>query len=124
MSRFLGEISESLLEKEASRKSSYTADTISNLSSVRQRYVESIKQKKVRKQDEFVPDADVDYENQSQEEIRLKVGVYVEHEVFGKGKVTQLSGRGDSAKAVVQFNNVGPKNLMIKFARLKVLGAS
>ena len=124
VSRFLGEISESLLEKEASRKSSYTADTISNLSSVRQRYVESIKQKKVRKQDEFVPDADVDYENQSQEEIRLKVGVYVEHEVFGKGKVTQLSGRGDSAKAVVQFNNVGPKNLMIKFARLKVLGAS
>ncbi|MBI2429833.1 MAG: UvrD-helicase domain-containing protein [Ignavibacteriales bacterium] len=124
VSRFLSEINESLLEKEASRKSAVTVTTISNLSSVRQRYVESLKQKQERKHEEFAPDAEIDYENQTQEEIRLKVGVYVEHEVFGKGKVTQLSGKGDSAKAVVQFNNVGPKNLMIKFARLKVLGVS
>ena len=70
-----------------------------------------------------MPDEEVDYDNNSQEEIRLKVGVYVEHEVFGKGKVTQLSGKGDSAKAVVHFQGVGPKNLMIKFAHLRILGA-
>jgi hypothetical protein len=30
----------------------------------------------------------VDYDNESQDEIKLKVGAVVEHEVFGRGKVT------------------------------------
>jgi DNA helicase-2/ATP-dependent DNA helicase PcrA len=123
-SRFLSEITESLLAKESPRKTLRTAETISHLSSVRQHYVDAVTTKKKLRTDGFVPDEEVDYENHSQEEIRLKVGVYVEHEVFGKGKVTQLSGKGDSAKAVVHFNTIGPKNLMIKFARLKVLGTS
>lgn len=121
-SRFLSEIHESLLEKETPRKPLYASESISTLSAARQRYQHAIKTKKKIRSDGFSPDEDIDYENHTQEEIPLQVGVYVEHEVFGKGKVTQLSGKGDSAKAVVHFNTVGPKNLMIKFARLKVLG--
>lgn len=123
VSRFLSEILESLLERESSRRSSFSVDTISHLAAVRKRYGNALQQKKEPKNDVFIPDQEVDYANESQEEIRLSVGVYVEHEVFGKGKVTQLSGKGESAKAVVQFQSVGPKNLMIKFARLRVLGA-
>ncbi len=123
VSRFLSEIDQSLLEKESVRRPSFNADVISSLSTSRDRYISSISSKKIEKNDGFTADEEVDYDNETQEEIRLKVGVYVEHEVFGRGKVTQLSGRGDSAKAIVNFQSVGPKNLMIKFARLRVLGA-
>jgi DNA helicase-2/ATP-dependent DNA helicase PcrA len=123
ISRFVSEISDSLLEKEAARRPAYTANVVSSLQNSRERYLNSIHQKKTPKQDAFTPDEEVDYDTDSQDEIRLKVGVYVEHEVFGRGKVTNLSGRGDAAKAIVHFQSVGPKNLMIKFARLRVLGA-
>lgn len=123
VSRFLSEIDQSLLEKESVRRPSFNADVISSLSTSRDRYISSISSKKIEKNDGFTADEEVDYDNETQEEIRLKVGVYVEHEVFGRGKVTQLSGRGDSAKAIVNFQSVGPKNLMVKFARLRVLGA-
>lgn len=121
-SRFVSEIDEKYIHRESARTSPFGAETISQLKNVRQRYAASVKHTPPVKSDAFIPDHEVDYENESQEEIRLSVGVYVQHEVFGKGKVTQLSGRGDSAKAVVQFHSVGPKNLMIKFARLRVLG--
>ncbi|MFA6469249.1 MAG: UvrD-helicase domain-containing protein [Bacteroidota bacterium] len=123
VSRFVSEIPDSMLEKEATRRPAYTANVVSSLQNSRERYLNSIHQKKAGKNDGFTPDEEVDYDNASQEEIRLKVGVYVEHEVFGRGKVTNLSGRGDSAKAIVNFQTVGPKNLMVKFARLRVLGA-
>jgi len=123
VSRFVSEIPDSLLQKDAPRRSSYAVETVSSLQAARRRYTTPAPVKKPKPTDGFVPDNEVDYENESQEEIKLRVGVYVEHEVFGKGKVTQLSGRGDSAKAVVQFQGVGPKNLMIKFARLRVLGS-
>jgi DNA helicase II / ATP-dependent DNA helicase PcrA len=44
----------------------------------------------------------------------------VEHEVFGKGKIVQLAGRGEDAKAIVFFSGVGKKQLMLKFARLRL----
>ncbi|MEI7907915.1 MAG: 3'-5' exonuclease, partial [Bacteroidota bacterium] len=123
VSRFISEISETLLERESVRRPANTANVVSSLQSARERYHSSLQQKKRAKDDAFTPDEEVDYDKESQDEIRLKVGVFVEHEVFGRGKVTNLSGRGESAKAIVNFQSVGPKNLMIKFARLRVLGA-
>jgi DNA helicase-2/ATP-dependent DNA helicase PcrA len=51
----------------------------------------------------------------------LTVGAKVEHEAFGKGKILQLAGKGDSSKAVVLFESVGAKNLMLKYAKLRLL---
>jgi len=51
----------------------------------------------------------------------LKVGCTVEHEVFGRGRVLGISGVGDSAKAVVHFETAGKKNLMLKYANLRLL---
>jgi len=62
-----------------------------------------------------------DYENESQEVVVLRVGAKVEHEVFGRGKILQLAGKGDSSKAVVLFESVGAKNLMLKYAKLRLL---
>ncbi len=69
----------------------------------------------------FEGEAEPDYENESQEMITLRVGAKVEHESFGKGKVLQLAGTGATAKAVVLFDDIGPKNLMLKYAKLRLL---
>lgn len=51
----------------------------------------------------------------------LHRGTKVWHDAFGEGRVVEVSGRGEKAKAVVDFAKVGRKNLMLKFAQLKVL---
>ena len=51
----------------------------------------------------------------------MKRGSQVWHESFGEGRVIEVSGKGEKAKAVVDFPRAGRKNLMLKFANLKVL---
>lgn len=51
----------------------------------------------------------------------LQVGMQVEHEKFGIGQVTGMEGIFPNNKATVQFNKVGQKQLLIKFARLRIL---
>ena len=52
----------------------------------------------------------------------IKAGVQVEHQRFGKGKVLNVEGNGPSRKATVFFPVIGQKQLLLKFARLKVIG--
>jgi len=47
-------------------------------------------------------------------------GMEVVHEKFGKGKVVQVEGEGPNKKATVFFQGVGQKQLLLKFARLKL----
>ncbi len=49
-------------------------------------------------------------------------GIRVEHAQFGEGKVLSMEGRGEQTKAVIFFEGVGQKKLMLRFARLQVLG--
>ncbi|MBE0558622.1 MAG: ATP-binding domain-containing protein, partial [Proteobacteria bacterium] len=69
--------------------------------------------------DGFQADHLPDYESESQEVVEIKRGSLVEHEVFGKGKVIEISGGGEMQKASVKFDSVGVKNLVLKFARLR-----
>ncbi len=52
----------------------------------------------------------------------LVPGALVEHEVFGEGKVLALEGNGQQAKATVFFPDVGQKKLVLRFARLRLIG--
>ncbi len=52
----------------------------------------------------------------------LKPGVIVEHIRFGKGKIINIDGQLPNAKATVDFDNAGVKQLLLKFAKLKILG--
>jgi DNA helicase II / ATP-dependent DNA helicase PcrA len=61
------------------------------------------------------------YEDESQDTPDLRTGSLVEHETFGRGKVLMISGKGDAMKAVVRFDSVGQKSLLLKFARLRIL---
>lgn len=51
----------------------------------------------------------------------LKVGYNVEHDRFGKGKVTQLEGTGGDIKATIFFPRHGSKTVLLRFAKLKIL---
>lgn len=51
----------------------------------------------------------------------IAVGVEVEHDRFGKGKVLTLEGNAPNVKATVFFPAAGQKQLLLKFAKLKVL---
>ena len=51
----------------------------------------------------------------------IQVGMMVEHERFGQGKVLNLEGRMPDLKAKVFFPNAGEKNLLLKFAKLKII---
>ncbi len=51
----------------------------------------------------------------------IQIGHRVEHFKFGKGKVIHLEGKNSEKKAVVEFDNVGQKTLLLKFAKLKVI---
>ena len=53
--------------------------------------------------------------------VGLKEDCVIEHERFGKGKVIRLEGTGENLKATVQFENAGTKQLLVKFARFKVV---
>lgn len=53
--------------------------------------------------------------------LDLKVGYNVEHDRFGKGKVTKLEGTGVDKKATIFFPHAGAKTLLLRFAKLTVL---
>ena len=48
----------------------------------------------------------------------LSVGCKVMHKRFGMGTLVNVEGRGENAKATVEFVNAGTKQLLLKFARL------
>ena len=51
----------------------------------------------------------------------LSVGSQIEHSRFGRGEVVALSGKGIDAKATVRFENVGTKQLLLRFAKFTIL---
>jgi DNA helicase-2/ATP-dependent DNA helicase PcrA len=48
----------------------------------------------------------------------FKTGDWVMHEKFGKGQIVILDGNWPETKATIQFEKVGNKSLLLKFARL------
>ncbi|SEV83427.1 DNA helicase-2 / ATP-dependent DNA helicase PcrA [Prevotella sp. khp7] len=52
----------------------------------------------------------------------LHEGCRIEHQRFGIGEVIRIEGTGENTKATVQFRNAGTKQLLLKFAKFKVIG--
>lgn len=52
----------------------------------------------------------------------LQVGMEVEHERFGFGKVVQVEGNKSDVKATIFFKELGQKQLLLKFAKLRIVG--
>ncbi len=53
---------------------------------------------------------------------KLSVGDRVEHDHFGRGTVESLQGSGINARATVRFPGQGSKQLLLQYAKLRILG--
>jgi DNA helicase-2/ATP-dependent DNA helicase PcrA len=61
------------------------------------------------------------YEDETQEIPSVNIGTLVVHDTFGRGRIVGLDGRGERMRAIVDFEVVGRKQLMLKFAHLRLL---
>jgi len=52
----------------------------------------------------------------------LHEGSRIEHQRFGIGTVIRIDGTGENTKATVSFVNTGTKQLLLKFAKFKIIG--
>jgi len=52
---------------------------------------------------------------------KFELGQKVEHTRFGKGKILVLEGSGQQKKALIDFETVGQKKLLLFFAKLKII---
>jgi DNA helicase-2/ATP-dependent DNA helicase PcrA len=66
----------------------------------------------------ILPSLSSPFESDSPE--RISVGMFVEHERFGRGKVMNIEGKMPDLKARVFFPTAGEKNLLLKFAKLRI----
>ena len=51
----------------------------------------------------------------------IKEGNVIEHQRFGIGTVIKVEGTGENTKATVEFRNTGTKQLLMKFAKYKIV---
>lgn len=51
----------------------------------------------------------------------IQAGMMVEHQRFGRGKVLQIEGKAPDIQATVFFQNAGKKQLLLKFAKLRIV---
>ena len=60
----------------------------------------------------------------SKEASALEVGHIIEHERFGRGTVTSMEMNGNDRRAFVEFESAGKKQLLLKFAKFKIVGTT
>jgi len=75
-------------------------------------------QRKLTKLREAKSEAEA-FEYSNPEEIQA--GMIVEHQRFGRGKVLQMEGKMPDIQATVFFQNAGKKQLLLKFAKLRII---
>jgi DNA helicase-2/ATP-dependent DNA helicase PcrA len=51
----------------------------------------------------------------------LAVGNLIKHERFGAGKIIELTGENENARASVEFESFGKKQLLLKFAKFEII---
>ncbi len=118
-SRFLEEVDESLLDI-PHKTALKTAPSGNGLSSTSNYYPPSGKRNLKPAGTTTSVSASTDF--QPDDTTGLVIGMEVEHPKFGKGKVVAVEGMGPNKKATVFFPGVGNKNLLLRFAKLKILG--
>ena len=115
-SRFIDELDSSFV-----RIDNKTIDYKDNLSYTNQTFnFDSIKSK-FRKL-ENTQNINTELNNDQLIEItRYKVNTMVTHPIFGKGIIKSIEGKGPDSRAKILFNEKGEKNLLLKYAKLKIL---
>jgi DNA helicase-2/ATP-dependent DNA helicase PcrA len=74
-----------------------------------------------RAADKYLSDRNKDDAFKGDDPEKILEGMTVEHQRFGRGKVLKVENYGTERRAIVFFSNAGQKQLLLKFARLKIL---
>jgi DNA helicase-2/ATP-dependent DNA helicase PcrA len=82
---------------------------------------ESVKQKKSTRL-KFAEDMEIDSDEIDVENL-YSVGDNITHPKWGGGEITAVDGDGGEAILTINFNSVGEKNLILKYAKLKSANA-
>lgn len=81
------------------------------------------KTKNLTKYDDSRKPGDLDTGDGTSEHVsRIIVGTEVIHDKFGKGEVVAMDGEAPNIKATVTFQGAGNKQLLLKFAKLRIVG--
>jgi DNA helicase-2/ATP-dependent DNA helicase PcrA len=134
-SRFLEEIPESYLDMSAGKERgvpektissrSWTGKTASSRPDPVQNPKSNMKDRNLTKYDDSRVDGAVDNTTGNSVNIeKIVVGTQVIHDKFGKGQVVALEGIIPNVKATVFFQGAGNKQLLLKFAKLRIIGQS
>ena len=76
----------------------------------------------LRKLRRLKPELSAPASNTNVVDANLTAGTRVNHTRFGRGKVLKIEGVGNDKKAEIQFENGEVKKLLLRFAKLEVLG--
>lgn len=133
-SRFIEEIDESFLEimtpiDDRRFNPMLSADIFGDVEPNMIRFKKPAKRKTEEKPPKFIPPAKLKPIGKSTGspdvnlfDGKLTVGNVVEHMRFGKGEVLKIEGAGADTKAEINFEHGGVKKLLLRFAKLDVLG--
>lgn len=119
-SRFLSELGTNNLERIHTHVQRSRTSTSLFENGQSQSYAKRSVSRKTKEEQPFFSDTMPDYETESQEHFEMRRGIVVHHELFGRGRVLEVSGKGESQKAVVEFEDYGRKNLIVKYAKLSL----
>jgi DNA helicase-2/ATP-dependent DNA helicase PcrA len=117
-SRFVDEIDESMISQEGT-PAVVRAQSDTETHTVTRRVGAVRRKSRADKGEGYFSDPIPDYEGESQVPTQMQVGARVVHEIFGNGSVLSIDGRGENARAIVDFEGVGRKHLLLKFANLR-----
>ncbi len=133
-SRFIEEINEEYLEiltpiDDRRFNPMLSADIFGDIEPNQIRFKPPTKRKSEAAPPKFIPPAklkpigkSVGSPNTNLFDGKLAVGNVVEHMRFGKGEVLKIEGVGADTKAEINFEHGGVKKLLLRFAKLDVLG--
>ncbi len=119
-SRFLEELPQNLLTYVGYNSSKWNEDTTAN---TKKHYEQATPVTKVRPQvpvNNYMHKASANFSPAFPEE--LHAGMEVEHQKFGFGKITAMEGNNEGKMATIHFKNAGEKKLLLKFAKLAIVG--
>ena len=123
-SRFLDEVSSDVVRTETGSTISQDKNRFSNNShsgngntQVEYDWQQSLNNKKSSRSS---GSTQIHYDNP--DEDPFQVGAKVEHNVFGSGKIISRTGEGKNTKVVVYFKERGRKTLMLRAAKMQVIG--
>ncbi len=124
-SRFLDEVSPDVVRTETGssitqKENRFTDDTTSSSTNGNTKIEYDWKKPLYNKNNRSSNSTQIHYDNP--DEDPFQVGAKVEHNIFGRGKIISRSGQGEKTKIVVYFKDRGRKTLMLRAAKLQVVG--